>query len=89
MITVKVLARLGTAANLLVMIVIRIIMIIIIIIILFIMIIIFIIRIMMIVIKIIMILIFINITVQVLAGLGTAANLLVMIVILGHRRVRR
>ena len=26
---------------------------------------------------------------KVLAGLGTAANLLVMVVILGHRRVRR
>ena len=29
------------------------------------------------------------ITTKVLAGLGTAANLLVMLVILGHRRVRR
>ena len=29
------------------------------------------------------------ITTKVLAGLGTAANLLVMVVILGHRRVRR
>ena len=28
-------------------------------------------------------------TLKVLAGLGTAANLLVMVVILGHRRVRR
>ena len=31
----------------------------------------------------------ITIITKVLAGLGTAANLLVMVVILGHRRVRR
>ena len=35
-----------------------------------------------------MVIIMVN-TMKVLAGLGTAANLLVMVVILGHRRVRR
>ena len=41
------------------------------------------------VIKIIIIEIITIIITKVLAGLGTAANLLVMVVILGHRRVRR
>ena len=40
-------------------------------------------------IKIIIIEIITIIITKVLAGLGTAANLLVMVVILGHRRVRR